>query len=73
MYNCITLGDTVGEQDKSYRFRLSKRLLEAAHRKAARQDLALAQVLRRFLQAWVADRIELPPYTEFEGETPEDN
>lgn len=58
----------MGEQDKSYRFRLSKRLLEAAHQKAARQDLALAQVIRRFLQAWVAGKIEIPPYTELEGE-----
>jgi len=45
----------MGEQDKSYRFRLSTKLLEAAHQKAAREDLALAQVLRRFLREWVAE------------------
>ncbi len=61
------------KQDKSYRFRLPKELLITAHQKAAQEDLALAQVVRRFLRAWVAGEIETPAYTEFEGETPEDN
>jgi hypothetical protein len=63
----------MGKQDRSYRFRLPKALLKSAHQKAAREDLALAQVIRRFLRAWVAGEIETPAYTEFEGETPENN
>jgi predicted DNA binding CopG/RHH family protein len=43
------------EKDKSYRFRLPSDLFEAAMAKAAREDLNLAQVLRRFLRQWVAE------------------
>ena len=43
------------EKDKSYRFRLPSGLFEAAMAKAAREDLTLAQVLRRFLREWVAE------------------
>jgi hypothetical protein len=43
------------EKDKSYRFRLPSDLFEAAQAKAERQDLTLAQVLRRFLREWVAE------------------
>lgn len=43
------------EKDKSYRFRLPSKLFEAAMAKAAREDLTLAQVLRRFLRQWVAE------------------
>lgn len=43
------------EKDKSYRFRLSSELFEAAVAKAAREDLTLAQVLRRFLRQWVEE------------------
>jgi hypothetical protein len=43
------------EKDKSYRFRLPTDLFEAAQAKAKRQDLTLAQVLRRFLREWVAE------------------
>lgn len=52
-------------KDKSYRFRLSSQLYQAAQRKAEREDLSLAQVLRRFLMAWATDEIELPLHTEF--------
>lgn len=52
-------------KDKSYRFRLSGELFEAARQKAAREDLTLAQVLRRFLMAWVTGELELPLHTEF--------
>ncbi|MBU0494344.1 MAG: hypothetical protein KKA73_11065 [Chloroflexi bacterium] len=58
-------------QDKSYRFRLPNELFEAAMQKAEREDLTLSQVLRRFLSAWVADKLETPPYIELEGETTE--
>ena len=43
------------EKDKSYRFRLPSELFEAARARAAREDLTLAQVLRRFLRQWVAE------------------
>jgi hypothetical protein len=43
------------EKDKSYRFRLPTELFEAAMAKADREDLTLAQVLRRFLRQWVAE------------------
>ena len=43
------------EKDKSYRFRLPAELFEAARAKAERQDLTLAQVLRRFLREWIED------------------
>ena len=52
-------------KDKSYRFRLSSELFEAARHKAEREDLTLAQVLRRFLMAWVTGKVELPLHTEF--------
>jgi hypothetical protein len=52
-------------KDKSYRFRLSSQLFEAAQRKAEQEDLSIAQVLRRFLMAWVAGEIEVPLRTEF--------
>ena len=41
------------EKDKSYRFRLPSDLFEEAKAKAEREDLTLAQVLRRFLREWV--------------------
>jgi hypothetical protein len=43
------------EKDKSYRFRLPSELFDAAMARAAREDLTLAQVLRRFLRQWVAE------------------
>jgi hypothetical protein len=43
------------EKDKSYRFRLPTELFEAARAKAEREDLTLAQVLRRFLRDWVKE------------------
>ena len=48
------------EKDKSYRFRLPSELFDAARAKAVREDLTLAQVLRRFLREWVK---EDPPET----------
>ena len=42
------------DKDKSYRFRLPSELFEAALTKARREDLTLAQVLRRLLRDWVA-------------------
>ncbi len=59
-------------KDKSYRFRLSGELFEAAQQKAQREDLSLAQVLRRFLRGWVAGQIELPSHAEVEGEDRQD-
>ena len=53
-------------KDKSYRFRLSNQLFETARQKAERDDLTLAQVLRRFLMAWVTGEVELPLHAEFE-------
>jgi hypothetical protein len=44
-----------GKKDKEYRFRLPNALFEAAMRKAEREDLTLAQVLRRFLREWVTE------------------
>lgn len=59
-------------KEKSYRFRLSQELFDAAMQRAEREDLALAQVLRRLLSAWVAGEIDLPAYTEpEEAEPPE--
>ncbi len=55
-------------KDKSYRFRLSSELFEAAQQKAEFEDLTLAQVLRRFLRTWVAGQIELPAQVEVEKE-----
>ena len=40
------------KKDKSYRFRLSSELFEAATAKAQGEDMTLAQVLRRFLRKW---------------------
>ena len=49
------------EKDKSYRFRLPSELFKAARAKAEREDLTLAQVLRRFLRDWVKqDQPEAP-------------
>jgi len=53
------------EKDKSYRFRLPSDLFEAALAKAKREDLTLAQVLRRFLREWVA---EDPPKVPEQGD-----
>ena len=50
-------------KDKSYRFRLSSDLFTLATQQAERVDLSLAQVLRRFIRAWVEGRIELPEPT----------
>ena len=50
------------KQDKSYRFRLPIKLFEVATEKAEREGLSLAEVLRRFLRAWIAGEIETPPY-----------
>jgi len=43
------------EKDARYQFRLPKSLLDAALDKARREDLTLAQVLRRLLRQWVAE------------------
>lgn len=52
-------------KDKSYRFLLSQELFDAALQKADDEDLILAQVMRRLVSAWVAGKIELPPYRDF--------
>ena len=52
------------EKDKSYRFRLPNELFEAAMAKAAREDLTLAQVLRRFLREWVEEERSKEPEQE---------
>ena len=43
------------EKDARYQFRLPRGLLDAALEKARREDLTLAQVLRRCLREWVED------------------
>ena len=52
-------------KDKSYRFLMPQELFEKAMAKARREDLTLAQVLRRFLREWV----EVSPKRQ-EGEEP---
>ena len=52
------------KKDKSYRFRLPNELFEAATAKAAREDLTLAQVLRRFLREWVTEGTSEEPEKE---------
>ena len=46
--------------DKSYRIRMPTELFERALAKAKREDLTLAQVIRRFLREWVEDPPEEP-------------
>jgi hypothetical protein len=41
--------------DKSYRLRLSTDLFEKAMAKAKREDLTLAQVMRKLLREWVGE------------------
>jgi hypothetical protein len=41
--------------DKSYRIRMPTELFEKAMAKARREDLTLAQVIRRLLREWVKD------------------
>ena len=43
------------EKDSRYQFRLPKDLLDKALKKARRQDLSLAQVLRRLLREWIEE------------------
>ncbi len=52
------------DKDTRYQFRLPTSLLDAALEKARKQDLSLAQVLRRLLREWVED----PPAEEEEGQ-----
>jgi predicted DNA binding CopG/RHH family protein len=52
------------KKDKSYRFRLSEELFQAATAKAAREDLTLAQVLRRFLREWIKESAPEEPEKE---------
>jgi len=47
-----------GKKDKEYRFRLPSALFEVAMRKAKREDLTLAQVVRRFLREWVTENVQ---------------
>jgi hypothetical protein len=53
-------------KEKSYRFRLETELLELAHEKARERDMALAQVMRRFVRAWVAGKIKIPRWERVE-------
>jgi predicted HicB family RNase H-like nuclease len=46
------------EKDAKYQFRVPRSLLEKAVEKARRQDLSLAQVLRRLLREWVKEPSE---------------
>jgi len=43
------------EKDARYQFRLPQSLLDVALEKAKRDDITLAQILRRFLREWVAE------------------
>lgn len=43
------------EKDAKYQFRVPRDLLDKALEKARRQDLSLAQILRRLLREWVAE------------------
>ena len=54
--------------DKSYRLRLPTRLFEEAIAKAKREDLTLAQVMRKLLREWVAEESSLDTR---EGSQPE--
>ena len=56
------------EKDARYQFRLSRSLLDAALKKARREDLTLAQVLRRCVREWVGQD---PPERE-EEESPKE-
>ncbi len=51
-------GTYTGKKDKDYRFRLPNSLFEIAMRKAKREDLTLAQVIRRFLREWVTEDVQ---------------
>ena len=44
--------------DKSYRLRLPTWLFEKAMAKAKREDLTLAQVMRRLLREWVGQDLD---------------
>ena len=55
------------DKDARYQFRLPKSLLDVALEKARRDDLTLAQVLRRLLRTWV----ESDPPTETKEKRPE--
>ena len=46
---------TIEEKDARYQFRLPGSLLDTALEKARREDLTLAQVLRRLLRQWVEE------------------
>jgi predicted HicB family RNase H-like nuclease len=46
---------TMKDLDTVFRFRLPAELLEAAKAKAEREDVSLAQVLRRCLRTWVGN------------------
>lgn len=59
-------------KEKSFRFRLPQELFDLAERRAQREDIRLAQVMRRLLRAWALGEIELPPYREIESEERED-
>ena len=59
-------------KEKSYRFRLTEELFEAAQAKAKREDLRLAQVLRRLLRGWIAGQIALPAQVESEEDLSRD-
>ena len=50
--------------DTVFRFRLPSELLQAAKEKARREDVTVAQVLRRCLREWVKD----PPAEEEESQ-----
>ena len=54
--------------DTVFRFRLPSELLQAAKEKARREDVTVAQVLRRCLREWVKD----PPSETQEEESQED-
>ena len=48
------------EKNARYQFRLPRRLLDTALEKARREDVTVAQVLRRCLREWVKDPPEEP-------------
>ena len=70
MYNesVGTRGVQVRDTSTTFKFRLPRELLEAAHAKAKQKDLMLSQVLRRCLREWVED----DPPTHKEGDQEDD-
>jgi plasmid stability protein len=60
-------------QERKMMVRMTEDLHKAVRVKAAELGRSISEIVRELLKAWVAGEIETPAYTEFEGETPENN